>query len=114
MTEFIFNAAGFEHFLTDTNNGLARDLEAVGEAIAIAAQENVGTQWPVGAINQPPGPPYRRSGKLQDSIRSTPAVVHGPTMEVNVIADATNRGFAYPIWLRFQTYEFVDLASFSG
>lgn len=114
LTDLVFNAAGFERFLTDTNNGLARDMEAVGEAIAIAAQENVGTQWPVGASNPPPGPPYRRTGDMQASIRATPAVVHGPTMEVNVIVDSTHRGFAYPFWLRSQGYEFVDLSSFSG
>lgn len=112
MSSFVYNPSFLEHFLTDTDNGLARDLEATGEAIAVAAQENVGTQYPPGAVNPAPGPPYRRTGDLQASIRPTPATVFGPTMEVNVVADATHRGFAYPIWLRFQTYQFVDLSSF--
>lgn len=113
-TDFVFNTLGFERFVTDTNNDLARDLESIGEAIAVAAQENVGTQFPIGATNPPPGPPYRRTGDMQASIRSTPAVVTGPTMEVHVVADATHRGFVYPFWLRSQGYELVDLATFSG
>ena len=112
MSSFVFDQAGFTHFLTDTNNDLARALEDTAEAIAVAAQENVGTDYSRFALNPPPGPPYRRTGDLQASIRATPATVFGPAMEANVICDATHRGFPYPLWLRIQGYQFVDLASF--
>lgn len=115
MSTFDFNEAGFLHFLTDTNGNLARTLEGVADAVVVAAQENVGRQRPGWVtLNAPPGPPYRRTGDLQNSIRATPAIVFGPSIEVNVIADAAHRGFPYPIWLRSEGYEFVDLASFEG
>ena len=112
MSTFVFDQAGFTSFLTDTNNALARTLEDTAEAIAVSAQENVGTQIMRFAPNPAPGPPYRRTGDLQASIRATSVIVFGPTMEANVICDATNRGFPYPIWLRINGYEFVNLASF--
>ncbi len=114
LSTFEFNALGFEAFVTNTGGLLAQDLEDIAEAVAVAAQENVGTQWSRLALNPAPGPPYRRSGDLQNSIRATPATVFGGTMESSVVADSAHRGFPYPLWLRIQGYEFVDLASFQG
>lgn len=111
----ILNEAGIIHLFTDTDGGIARSLEDTGEAVAIAAQENVGSQFTARfSLNPPPGPPMRRSGDLQNSIRSTPAIVVTGGMEVNVVADSSHRGFAYPIWLRAQGYKFVNLESFAG
>lgn len=109
----ILNEAGLTVLFTDPDGGIARTLEDTGEAIAIAAQENVGTGFTTRfGTNPPPGPPLKRTGDLQNSIRSTPAIVYGGTLEVNVVADAAHRGFAYPLWLRYQGYEFVNLESF--
>ncbi len=116
LEAFVFNEAGFHHFLTDTSGELAHTLEGIAEAVAVKAQENVGRDWSGShvASNPPPGPPYRRSGDLQASIRATPATVFAGVMESAVIADATHRGFAYPIWLRIQGYRFVDLEGIAG
>lgn len=106
MDAFVFNEPGFEHFVTDTSGQLAAILFTIGETIAIAAQETLGVQFP-GGPNPAPGPPYRRTGDLQNSIRATHPHVTGLGMQVDVIANSAHRGFAYPQWLLYQGYQFV-------
>lgn len=116
LVAFNFNETAFQHFMTDTTGELAQTLEDIAEAVAVKAQETVGTEWAGQhvATNPPPGPPYKRSGDLQASIRATPATVFAGTMESAVIADASHRGFPYPLWLRIQGYRFVDLEGISA
>ena len=45
---------------------------------------------------------------VRSSIEATPPVVVGLGLEVNVVARASHRGFAYPFWLRHQGYEFIS------
>ena len=108
---FVPNPTGLKLLFTNPNGGIARHLEDIGERIALLSQATVGVEysrWTQGN-NPPPGPPYRRTGDLQQSIRSTPAIVYGDSVEVNVVADPSHRGFSYSLWLRKQGYEFVDL-----
>ena len=116
LVAFDFNEASFHHFMTDTSGELAHTLEDIAGAIAVKTQETVGTDWfgSHAASNPPPGPPYRRTGDLQASIRATPATVFAGVMDASVIADAVHRGFPYPLWLRVQGYRFVDLEGISA
>ena len=111
---FVPNEAGIKLLFTDTTGLLAQHLEATGDAIVVLTQETIGDQWPVGRLNPPAGPPFRRSGDMQASIRSNHARVAGDSMEVDVTVDAAHRGFNYPELLLQRGYQFVDLGSLQG
>lgn len=106
----ILNEAGLLHLFTDLDSPLARRLEDVADRLAAQAKETVGDQWPPGTENPPGSIPFRRSGDLQNSIRSTPPFVLSASLEVDVVASASHRGFDYVIWLQEQQYRFIDLA----
>ena len=108
---FVPNPTGIKLLFMNPAGGIARHLESVGEAVAVLSQETVGVEYQrfSQGTYQLGDPPYKRSGDLQRSIRSTPALVYGETVEVNVVADPSHRGFAYALWLRAQGYKFVDL-----
>lgn len=112
---FDFNTVNFERMMTDTNGPLAEILVRTAETVVVAAQETVGRDWygEHKATNPPPGPPYRRTGDLQQSIHATPPFIEG-VVTVDVVADAVHRGFAYPHWLLQQGYLFVDLQALSA
>lgn len=121
----MFDTANFERMMTDTNGPLAEVLTRTAEAITVAAQETVGIDRPEPralqpplyygreALNGAPGPPYRRSGDLQASMRPSQPYLQG-TVVVDVVADAVHRGFAYSHWLLQEGYLFVDLQAISA
>lgn len=104
--------------MTDPNGGVARELTRQGQRVVVASQQYVGRDVP-GSFgrqwrNPAPGPPLRRTGDLQASIRATePRVVNG-VLQVQVLADAAHRGYVYPQLLQERGYLFVDLDSMGG
>jgi hypothetical protein len=108
---FVFNEAGFDHFITDTSGQLAGILSGIGETIVVASKEYVGVQWPGGYSDGPA--PFRRSGDLQESVHAVGPQVSQDGLTVLVVSDAVHRGYNYPnAYLRLERkFKLVDLTA---
>lgn len=114
---FVFNEGAFTAFVNDPGGPIAGILSDIAEAAVVNAQETVGTDWfgSHQATNPPPGPPYRRTGDMQASIRATPPFQgRDGVIEVDAVVDAVHRGFPYPVWLLIQGYRFLDVEALSA
>jgi hypothetical protein len=117
MTNFRPNFEGISLLLTNPKGGIARELERVGDRVVVETKINLGRQAPNyfrsafgGTLrNPPPGPPHRRSGDLQSSVRREDARIEQGTLVVECVAPAVHRGWYYDQELRRRGYKFVDL-----
>ena len=104
---------GIRELLHSREIGL--ELERQGARIAQGIKAYIGTPypgWP--ALNPPPGPPMRRTGDLQRSVRQTVALADADGMYVLVIGQAEHRGYRYANELIRRNYRFVTDAILRG
>lgn len=88
------------------------ELKRQAQRIVEKTQVNLGVQYLPPERNPAPGPPRRRTGDLQDSIRTTGRNLEG---NVEVVALATHGGWPYPRTLleggsRTGQYKFITEA----
>jgi len=107
LMSFVPNVAGLEFLFTNPTGGIADELSAQGDRLVAVSRDYLGTQWPGGPSSPPQ--PFRRSGDLQASIRATEPRVVDSVLQVQLVADATHRGWAYPFVLRERGFQFIDL-----
>ncbi len=111
---FVPNTTGLDLLMT-RNPLLANELERIGDRVVTETKINLGRQVPLvfrsSWRNPPPGPPHRRTGDLQQSVRREDARVVGGVLTVDCVADAVHRGWYYDQVLRERGYEFVNLSS---
>jgi len=114
VTRYVDHDAALKALVNNPEGGVARELQRVGDRIADLARESIGTDWVRGVLNPPPGPPKRRSGDLQNSIRREDAVTTTDGLAVYVTASSEHRGADYSLILRGQGYVFLDLDQIGG
>lgn len=88
---------------------LAEELQRQAERVVGKAQQNLGIEFPPSGV--PPGPPARRTGRLQESIHQLPVELGHDGIFIDIVADAVNPGgWAYGNLLRERDYTFITEA----
>lgn len=100
----VYNEGAFQALAHSREIGM--ELERHGARIATGIKSLIGVQYP-GGPNPAPGPAYRRTGDLQDSVRPTPALADEQSLYVVVFADARHGGHLYATTLAERGYVFV-------
>lgn len=104
--EFVINEAAILELVSDTSNGVAREIERQAQRVVVKAQDNLSNPYPPSGI--PPGPPHLRTGRLRASIHALPVELGHDGIFVEVIADAIGEhGWLYGTLLRERGYTFI-------
>lgn len=114
VIKFVVSPKGWNDLFLNPTSEIAEFLEELGEKIAEAARQTLGDPYVRGQLNPPPGPPKRRTGDLQASVKSEPPIIEEGAITINVTASSIHRGADYAIILRNQGYEFVNLELIRG
>lgn len=113
MSVTIFEA-GIEEMATQPNGAVAHACNALAQQFAEDARATLGVQKSGNYPNPAPGPPRRRSGDLQRSIKVAPPEIDSEGLVVYVISDASianhgdPRGPYYTRWLLDHGYKFLS------
>jgi hypothetical protein len=88
MSSFQINEAAIEAFARDPNGALAIELNNQADRVVELAKRRLGIQHTGGAGAPAGGPPFRRSGELQDSVKKLPVEVGEDGLVINIVATA--------------------------
>lgn len=107
LASFSFNEVALDALLNSPTGPLADEMRRVANTTLLEIARNyINRPWPggYGPINPPPGPPYRRTGDLRDSltVESSPS-----SPEATIVPTAIHRGANYGEILKNRGYRFL-------
>jgi len=122
VSNYAFFRQQFYAQIMNPAGGVARELEAAADTMVGRAKDALGEDAPRpwGSVpHPPPGPPWRRTGDLQNSIQRTAAIPGapnplGPDIAAYVTAYSEHGGVDYAAILRERGYKFFREGDLEG